>query len=101
MQPDVIAEVLAERRRQIDIERFTAAHDDGHANDELALAAICYADPDPFRCPVPKGGQEKDYKPRRWPWHVDWWKPKDRRRDLVRAAALLIAAIELLDRKDR
>jgi hypothetical protein len=27
-----------------------------------------------------------------------WWKPKDRRRDLVRAAALIIAEIERLDR---
>jgi hypothetical protein len=33
-----------------------------------------------------------------WPWHDDWWKPKDRRRDLIRAAALIVAEIERLDR---
>lgn len=35
-----------------------------------------------------------------WPWDREWWKPKDRRRNLVRAAALLIAEIERLDRAE-
>ena len=37
-----------------------------------------------------------------WPhtWDASWWKPKDRRRDLVRAGALIIAEIERLDRLD-
>lgn len=36
-----------------------------------------------------------------WPrsWSRAWWKPKNPRRDLVRAAALLIAEIERLDRR--
>ena len=34
-----------------------------------------------------------------WPWDRQWWKPKSRRRNLVRAAALLIAAIERIDRE--
>ena len=33
-------------------------------------------------------------------WSRDWWKPKNRRHDLVRAAALLIAEIERLDRQE-
>jgi hypothetical protein len=33
-----------------------------------------------------------------WPWDRKWWKPKDRRRDLVRAGALILAEIERLDR---
>jgi hypothetical protein len=33
-------------------------------------------------------------------WDRDSWKPKDRRRNLVRAAALLIAEIERLDRRE-
>ena len=33
-----------------------------------------------------------------WPWHRQWWKPKNARRDLVRAAALIVAEIERLDR---
>ena len=32
-------------------------------------------------------------------WSKDWWKPKDKRRDLIRAAALIVAEIERLDRK--
>ena len=34
-----------------------------------------------------------------WPWDSGWWKPKNRRHDLVRAAALVVAEIERLDRK--
>jgi len=34
-----------------------------------------------------------------WPWNMVWWKPKNYRRDLVKAAALLVAEIERLDRK--
>jgi len=30
-------------------------------------------------------------------WAREWWKPKDRRRDLIRAAALIVAEIERLD----
>ena len=31
-------------------------------------------------------------------WGLDWLKPKSPRRDLVRAAALIVAEIERLDR---
>lgn len=43
---------------------------------------------------------QADGMPDAWPttWAEDWWKPKNPRRDLVRAAALLIAEIERLDR---
>lgn len=36
--------------------------------------------------------------PRLWAWHSRWWKPKDRRCNLVRAGALIVAEIERLDR---
>jgi hypothetical protein len=35
-----------------------------------------------------------------WPWSLHWWKPKSPRRDLIRAAALIVAEIERLDRAD-
>lgn len=84
-------DVAAERERQISREGFSYTHDDQHNNNEMAIAAVCYADPDPkmsehYLCPV------------HWPWNVHDWKPKDRRRNLVRAAALIIAEIERLDR---
>ncbi len=77
-------DVLAERQRQIYAEGFDEAHDEKWADGQLVDAAMCYCAPD--ECP-PK-----------WPWSPRWWKPKDRRRDLVRAAALIIAEIDRLDR---
>lgn len=43
---------------------------------------------------------ERDNVAKHWPlsWAKSWLKPKDRRRDLIRAAALIIAEIERLDR---
>ncbi len=38
--------------------------------------------------------------PEGWPesWASCWFKPKDRRRDLIKAGALILAEIERLDR---
>lgn len=96
---DVIAEIAAERRRQIEVEGWTAEHDDQHDRYQMALAAACYA---------ARGGETSSPCNRNdwiigfignvWPWAREWWKPKDRRRDLIRAAALIVAEIERLDR---
>lgn len=77
----VIAEIAAERRQQVEDGR-DASHDDELGQGELALAAAAYTCGDVSL----------------WPWSVEWWKPKDRRRNYVRAAALLIAEIERMDR---
>ena len=84
-------DVLAERRRQIDAEGWTPDHDDEHAPGEMSQAAACYA----------KYGDWVAYRntaPNDWPWHESWWKPSDSRRNLVKAAALILAEIERLDR---
>lgn len=82
-------DVIAERRRQIEQEGWTPEHDARHAAGDLADAAACYASTDrDLRHGVPFG----------WPWSAAWWKPTDRRRDLVKAGALIIAEIERLDR---
>jgi hypothetical protein len=87
---DATLAVIAERARQIQQEGWTAEHDDSHKTGEIALAAACYAlHRSPVMCDV------REY----WPWDPSWWKPKNTRRDLVRAAALLIAEIERLDRE--
>ena len=84
-----IEDIVAERRRQIEQEGWTADHDDRHANGDLSDAAACYAATDrDLRYGIPFG----------WPWSASRWKPKDRRRDLVRAGALIVAEIERLDR---
>lgn len=87
----VIGEIAAERKRQVEVEGWTPEHDDQHDRDELSAAATCYAY---FGWVRPSNGKA----PTVWPWEDSWWKPKDRRRDLIRAAALIVAEIERLDR---
>lgn len=97
----VILEIANERRRQISVEGWAPEHDDQHSSGELAGAAGCYAkhvnarqwcfknNPDDYQCePEPSG----------WPWEPEWWKPKNPRSDLIRAAALIVAELERLDR---
>lgn len=106
MDPSLAAQdVLAERKRQVDVEGWTPEHDDMHARFEMAKAAACYAWsaslPSILRAALttPQSGwNEAVIMKRLWPWSYEWWKPKDRRSDLVRAAALIIAEIERLDR---
>lgn len=88
-------DVLAERQRQIEAEGWTAEHDDAHGVGELSAAGMCYAG---HAC-LTLRGKGGDTVPSPWPWADEWWKPKNPRRDLVRAAALLIAEIERLDRE--
>lgn len=85
-------EVLAERQRQKDKEGWTEAHDDEHTNGGMAKAAACYA------MNAGRGILSGAPVPQEWPWQIEWWKPKTPRRDLVRAAALIIAEIERIDR---
>lgn len=84
-------DVLAERQRQIEAEGYTLEHDDAHNDRELAEAAGCYAlwgsaYPEKGRCPGA------------WPWDAHYWNPKKPRENYVRAAALLLAAVEHKDR---
>ncbi|WP_430436814.1 hypothetical protein [Oceanibaculum nanhaiense] len=80
--------VLSERFRQVDGEGHTPAADDTYPGGLLARAAASYA-LSAARMALPAG---------LWPWHASWWKPKDPRRDLVRAGALILAEIERIDR---
>lgn len=86
---DAVRDVLDERHRQIDAEGWTPAHDDEHDKCEMALAAIVYTESAVGYHPS---------CPDTWPWSPKWFKPTTPRRDLVKAAALVIAEIERLDR---
>jgi hypothetical protein len=92
-------EVLAERWRHIDREGFTEDHDDTHDAGDLAAAASAYAQNAASQL-NPVSMQPLDELPIMWPMSggVEWWKPKDARRDLVRAASLIVAEIERIDR---
>jgi hypothetical protein len=99
----VIEEIAAERRRQVEEEGWSESHDDLHNDGELAAAAGCYAlhasGRDDSILRFDEDGTSRRV-PRGWRWHWKWWKPKDRRRDLIRAAALIVAEIERLDRTE-
>lgn len=90
----VIEEIAAERQRQIDAEGWTPEHDDTHSNGEMAQAAGCYV----AHASWSRFEFNRDPWWQLWPWDLSWWKPKDKRRDLIRAAALIVAEIERLDR---
>jgi hypothetical protein len=91
------ADVLAERRRQVEAEGYNSTHDDQHEFGEIALAAVCYLLPEAERDIEPEGW-DRTIGERFWPWDWKCWNPKDRRSDLVRGCALGIAEIERLDR---
>lgn len=94
-----IEAIAAERQRQIDEEGWTPAHDDRHGAGEMASAAACYA---AYRGDTsPQELMGADVIGILWPFEAAWWKPKDRRRDLVRAGALIAAEIDRLDRLDK
>lgn len=85
-------DVLVERNRQIAVERRGATSDDQYTEGELPEAAVAYA--------VSAAGWDLDTAAYYWPssWAACWFKPTTPRRDLVRAAALILAEIERIDR---
>lgn len=98
-----IEDVLKERSRQMIVHGWTIEHDDEHTDFSLAAAASCYANP--MQILVDGGGLtvmgvDDEALPLGWPetWDDGWWKPSEYRRNLVKAAALLIAEIERIDR---
>jgi hypothetical protein len=91
-----IAQVQEERARQIRGEGFTAQHDDTHPQGDLGRAAAMYAMPNNWRSPDMF---------RLWPWSLRWWKPaaipdrpQARQREIIKAAALLYAEWDRLER---
>ncbi|WP_147112164.1 hypothetical protein [Tateyamaria sp. syn59] len=90
--------IAAERRRQIEVKGWTSNHDDQHGPGALAGSASAYAmsaasslmcgsetpvvlDPPPF-----------------FGFDASDWNPETPREDLVRAGALIAAAIDQLER---
>lgn len=97
--------IIDERSRQIEVEGWTTDHDDRHAEGELAQAAACYAMPELVRTSY-QSYSKFGWFPRWWPksWSVSWWKPskdgsiESRKRELIKAGALILAELERLDR---
>ncbi len=105
-----LEDVSAERRRQVEAEGWTFEHDDTHADGALAAAAACYAwagsqskiiNQTRIRDALTSyfGSDVGQLIQRMWPWDPIWWKPKeDRRANLIKAGALILAELERLDR---
>lgn len=90
-----VTDVLAERQRQKDVEGWTPDHDDMHNDGQMAVAAGFYA----LQCGYPHERTNwKGDAPMYWPWAKSWWKPTTKRRNLVKAGALILAEIERIDR---
>lgn len=89
------AELISEeRKRQIEVEGYDKEHDADeyyHDVDAFVKAAVSYSIIDL------KDSQE-NYAYAWWPWNETSWKPKDRLRNLVRAGALIAAAIDKLNK---
>lgn len=107
--------IAAERQRQLDVEGWTAEHDDEHDDESLARAAVCYAAPEPvfeqrvgnheirFVDPWPYSwSMEWDKRPRqRNSWALRAPTPRQRIRMLAKAGALIAAEIDRLLRANQ
>lgn len=78
----------AERLRQMSEEGWSIQHDDQHGPVVLESAALSYRDAQDASSPQPAF----------WPWSAEWWKPKERQRNLERAGALYQAAADAAER---
>lgn len=87
-----VFDVFRERRRQIIDLRYGARRDDQYIYGELAQAAMALAHSS-FAGPEAEGEDVESW----WPFDTPM-KREGPRKDLVRAAALLLAEIERLDR---
>lgn len=83
----VILEIDDERKRQIDKKGHSSSHDDMHDGGELRYAAAAYCLDE-----VKVGGTWI------WPWDTMYWRAGNIRRNLIKAAALIVAEIERIDR---
>lgn len=101
----VLIEIRDERKRQVTDEGYDLAHDDRHDPGELVRAASVYT----LFASLPE--TDRDFAKRHgphlfgtnmvWPWDRAYFKLSDPRRDLIKAAALIVAEIERMDRAQK
>lgn len=87
--------IMKERQRQIEVEGYDETHDRHHTPQVLARAAVAYALFDDEAGLLSKAGENL------WPWGKEFWKPKDQKRNLIRAGALIAAAIDKLQMENK
>jgi hypothetical protein len=83
-------------------EGFTDRRDDGYDDGTLAAAGAAYAQAAAdFLNPEAPGEAKAQFHttpPDYWPWPLKWWKPVTPRRALEKAASLVLAEMEKIDR---
>jgi len=96
--------IADERKRQIEIEGWTAEHDDQHTEGELANAACAYAMTNDMIDFIGDNWGH-DMHLHFWPFELNWYKKnfhidedEPRIRDLVKAGAMIAAEIDRLIR---
>lgn len=90
--------IADERQRQVHTEGFSAENDANYEAGVLANAALAYLQVSVMD--LAAGGRAHiatGSPPACWPWHRLYWKPRDARRDLVRAGALIAAQLDVID----
>jgi len=92
-EPRGMVEIRSERARQVSVEGWSRDHDDKHPRGQLLDAAKAYLEHARGRA-----AYRDDGIPKGWPWEDRWWKPTEKRRDLVKAGALALAEAEREER---
>lgn len=101
-KPTPLQAIMDERKRQIEVEKFTSERDDRCIGGDLCTAALCYLIQAQLGDKMPSFIEPKDMKPvpLGWPWSAEWWKPTSTRRCLEKAGALAMAERDRLLRKN-
>jgi hypothetical protein len=110
----VMQRIASERTRQIIEKQYTQDHDDLHVGGELALGAAAYAALAAWTRPGDDAGRSphvaalwgrvpgmQSAVAELWPFDAGEFRPSDRARMLVKAAAMIVAELERIDRLDR
>ncbi|MBS9758459.1 hypothetical protein JR044_31180 [Pseudomonas aeruginosa] len=83
---EVAADVFVERLRQIIEEGHSVEQDDAYTDYQLPRAAVCYA--------IRGAGLPPHKATLYWPWNPAAFKPAGDDRDLIKAAALILAELQ-------
>jgi hypothetical protein len=100
MQDTVLKQVAEERRRQVEDLGWSPEGDDKLTTGQLVRMGAGYALHSTLYASAGAGAPQPGSAPGFWPHDYAAFKPEDQRSDLIRAAALIVAEIERLDRAE-
>lgn len=94
-QPSGSFLITQERNRQIMVEGYNAEHDRHHKPETLAKAALAYLTYDNGMPNASKIAYSY------WPWEKELFKPRAMKRNLIKAGALIAAAIDRISNAEK